>query len=237
MRRISAPATLCFALCCAPARAQAVAPNFTVSPASVAPGKPVTFAFRANGSGRVRARVDLLAPGKPPCGRSSALIRAGRALDRLDAAVLAAGPTRLGWWSPRTLTEYERAPLRSSSPPADGVFPVQGPYDFGGPDSRFGAQRTGHIHQGQDVAPAEGTPSSRPRGHRHCVAFQAAGAGNYVVIQRRRRRDYVFMHLRTDRRWSPRAHAVTAGAADRGGRHTGDAEGPHLHFEIWPDGW
>jgi hypothetical protein len=46
---------VCFVLCCPPAAARAVAPSFTVSPSSVAPGKPVTFGFRANGGPRARA--------------------------------------------------------------------------------------------------------------------------------------------------------------------------------------
>ena len=46
---------------------------------------------------------------------------------------------------------------------ADGaVFPVAGPHNFGGPENRYGAPREGHIHEGQDVLTAEGTPDVAP---------------------------------------------------------------------------
>jgi murein DD-endopeptidase MepM/ murein hydrolase activator NlpD len=239
MRRFSVLLTLCFALWCVPAHAQAVAPNFTVSPASVAPGKPVTFAFRANGSGKVRARVDLLAPGKAPVRAKLGVIRAGRSL-------------KIGWTAPATTgsytarlvitahrsTEYERAPLAIVTPPTSGVFPVQGPYDFGGADARFGAQRDGHIHQGQDVVAAEGTPIVSPvAGTVSVVDFQAGGAGNYVVIHGADTRDYVFMHLEDGSTLVKQGDGVTAGERIGSVGATGDADGPHLHFEIWPDGW
>ena len=239
MRRIAVLTMLCFALCCSPAAAQAVAPNFTVSPASVAPGKPVTFAFRANGSGRVRARVDLLAPGKPAVRAKLGLVRAGRAL------AIAWTPPALpaGSYTARLVVtghrakQYERAPL-AVAPPADGVFPVQGAFDFGGPDSRFGAGRTGHIHQGQDIAAAEGTPVVSPRaGTVHWVAYQATGAGYYVVISADDGRDFVFMHLQEGSTLVAKGAAVAQGQRIASVGNTGESEGPHLHFEIWPDGW
>ena len=52
---------------------------------------------------------------------------------------------------------------------AGHVFPVSGPYDLGGADSRFGARRTGHRHQGQDIAAAEGTAVVAP--HAGSVEF------------------------------------------------------------------
>ena len=45
------------------------------------------------------------------------------------------------------------------------VFPVRGAYDFGGSEARFGAGRSGHSHQGQDVFAACGTPLVFPRKH------------------------------------------------------------------------
>ena len=57
---------------------------------------------------------------------------------------------------------YERAALAVLAPVTSGIFPVQGAYSFGGPDSRFGAAREGHAHQGQDIAAAEGTPVVSP---------------------------------------------------------------------------
>jgi len=229
--------TLLFSLLlCGTASAQAVAPNFTVAPASVAPGKPVTFAFRANGSGQVRARVDLLQPGQPAVRAKLGLVRAGRRLSiAWTPPALAAGAytARLVVTGHR-LKEYERAPLSVVIPPAAGVFPVQGPYSFGGADMRFGAPRDGHTHQGQDIAAAEGTPVVAPVAATvKVVAYQAAGAGNYVVLSG----DYVFMHLQDGSTLVKEGDAVAAGQRIAAVGDTGESEGPHLHFEIWPDGW
>jgi murein DD-endopeptidase MepM/ murein hydrolase activator NlpD len=118
-----------------------------------------------------------------------------------------------------------------------GVFPVRGTHSFGGADLRFGAPRTGHRHQGQDVIAAEGTLLESPvNGTVYYRAYQASGAGNYVVIRGTDRRYYVLMHLQ-------RATPVRVGSSVRAGQpvgrvgHTGDAQGPHLHFEVWVGGW
>lgn len=131
-----------------------------------------------------------------------------------------------------------RRPAAPSSPTVPGVFPVRGPFSFGGPDARFGAGRTGHIHQGQDVVAASGEPIVAPlAGTIVWQSYQAAGAGYYLVEHGSDGRDYVFMHLLKG------SELVAAGDAVRAGEQlgqvgaTGDASGPHLHFEIWVGGW
>jgi len=128
--------------------------------------------------------------------------------------------------------------VRAPVPTIGGTFPVLGPHDFGGTDARFGAQRTGHIHQGQDVLAAEGTPVVTPlAGTVTYKAYQASGAGYYLVVHGSDARDYAFMHCQKD------SIPVEAGAVLVQGQqvclvgHTGDASGPHLHFEIWVGGW
>jgi murein DD-endopeptidase MepM/ murein hydrolase activator NlpD len=119
-----------------------------------------------------------------------------------------------------------------------GIFPVQGPYSFGGADARFGAQRDGHIHQGQDVMAAEGTPLVSPvAGTVYWRAVQDGGAGHYLVIRGPDGVDYVFMHLVAGSELVDKGDPVTAGQQIGQVGSTGDAEGPHLHFEIWPHGW
>ena len=65
-----------------------------------------------------------------------------------------------------------------------------------------------------------------------------SGAGNYVVVHADDGRDFVFMHLQNG--------SITRDQGRRAQRRpglrprpasTGHSTGPHLHFEIWPDGW
>jgi murein DD-endopeptidase MepM/ murein hydrolase activator NlpD len=131
---------------------------------------------------------------------------------------------------------YARVPLDVvAPPPPSAVFPVQGAYTLG---DGFGAGRPGHVHQGQDIAAASGTPVVSPvAGTVPWVAYQAGGAGYYVVVSGADGRDYVFMHFLAGSTAVVKAQAVTAGQRLGLVGATGDATGPHLHFEIWPDGW
>jgi murein DD-endopeptidase MepM/ murein hydrolase activator NlpD len=215
---------------------------FTAAPATVAPAATVTFAFRATPG--ALARVDLLTTAAPPV-----RIRLGR--------VPASGTVRATWpasaaggtytarlvITSRGATSYARAPLVITAPASltgatSATFPVQGPYTFGGPDSRFGAGRTGHIHQGQDIAAAEGTPVVSPvTGSVSWVAYQAKGAGYYVVVAGADGRHYVFMHFQEGSTAVTKEQPVVPGQRLGNVGATGDAQGPHLHFEIWVNGW
>jgi murein DD-endopeptidase MepM/ murein hydrolase activator NlpD len=121
----------------------------------------------------------------------------------------------------------------------DHRFPLVGAFDWGGEGARFGAPRHGHVHQGQDLAAAEGTPVVAPHsGVIETVQYQAHGAGHYVVLDGDEEdRDYVFMHLRDG------SIPVRVGQRVRTGQpigevgNTGSSSGPHLHFEIWVGGW
>jgi murein DD-endopeptidase MepM/ murein hydrolase activator NlpD len=122
---------------------------------------------------------------------------------------------------------------------ANGVFPVSGAYGFGGPDSRFGAARSGHTHQGQDVSAAEGTPIVAPKaGTIHWRAYQAGGAGYYLVLDADGENYmYVFMHLRQGSVLVAKGDHVVAGQQIGQVGNTGSSEGPHLHFEVWDGVW
>jgi murein DD-endopeptidase MepM/ murein hydrolase activator NlpD len=131
-------------------------------------------------------------------------------------------------------------PKLVAPPPTTGIhaFPVQGPYSFGGADARFGAKRTGHIHQGQDIIASEGTPVVAPRGGVVTWrAYQAEGAGYYLVLDAvDEEYNYVFMHLQRD-------VLVQVGQRVRTGQQlatvgsTGSTSAPHLHFEAWLGPW
>src|SRR4051812_26246322 len=121
---------------------------------------------------------------------------------------------------------------------AGEVFPVAGAYQFAAGSGRFGAPRGGYAHQGQDVPSPCGTPLVAVRaGTVKFRAFQAR-AGNYVVIDGDKTGwDYVYMHLRDPSPFDKGAHVATGQPIGTVGE-TGDAEGCHLHFELWSSpGW
>ena len=122
---------------------------------------------------------------------------------------------------------------------ADGaVFPVVGEHSFGGPENRFGAGRSGHVHQGQDVLTAEGTPVVVPTaGTIVSTSYQAGGAGYYAVEHTTVGFDFMFAHCQAGSFAVGTGQAVSAGQALCKAGQTGDATAPHLHFEVWVGGW
>jgi murein DD-endopeptidase MepM/ murein hydrolase activator NlpD len=125
--------------------------------------------------------------------------------------------------------------------PASGsfLFPVVGAHNFGGPANAFGAPRAGHIHQGQDVMAACGTPMrTASPGYVRANAFQAGGAGYYVVIRSSiTLEDYMYAHLAAPST-AVKGATLAPGASIGVVGETGDATACHLHFEMWSvPGW
>ena len=119
-----------------------------------------------------------------------------------------------------------------------GVFPVRGAYTLGGDDARFGAGRTGHTHEGQDILAASGTPVVAPlAGAVLFNDYQASGAGRYVILHADNGWDMMFAHCLAGSATLEPGARVAAGDQLCLVGATGDASGPHLHFELWPDGW
>jgi murein DD-endopeptidase MepM/ murein hydrolase activator NlpD len=118
------------------------------------------------------------------------------------------------------------------------AFPILGAHEFGLTAGRFGAGRSGHTHQGQDVMAECGTPLVAARGGTVQYSEYEANAGNYVVIDGKGTpNDFMYAHLAEP---SP----LQVGDTVRTGQpigivgDTGDASGCHLHFEMWePPGW
>jgi murein DD-endopeptidase MepM/ murein hydrolase activator NlpD len=125
-------------------------------------------------------------------------------------------------------------PTTTTAPAGSMVFPVGGSHIMG---QGFGAPRSGHTHQGQDIMSACGTPLvAVSRAKVKWVSFQRL-AGNYVVIRNKKlHQDYMYAHLAT------RA-SVTKGQVVMPGQQigivgeTGDATACHLHFELWLGKW
>ena len=129
-------------------------------------------------------------------------------------------------------------PSPAQSAAEGAVFPVQGTYSFGGPENRFGAPRNGYYHQGQDVLTAEGTPDVAPyAGTITSATNQAGGAGYYLVEHTNVGFDFMFAHCEANSFAVKAEQTVTAGQLLCKAGQTGDATGPHLHFEMWPGGW
>ena len=242
------------------------ASRFVVAPRTIRPGAPVSFRYRIDGTRQsVRVRVDLLPLGSrhpaarirmgwkrtgrtltrawtPPLStltpgsyvaRLHAVDRRGRTLRR---SATASGRSRLQVVPAPPPPEPVGAPAPVAPVVGSGVFPVQGRYTLRRRlrrRPRHGqAPRPGHPrrrrHAGRDT---------RARARSRWRAYQAEGAGHYVVIRADDGRDFVFMHLLDGSITVSKGDTVTAAQAFAQVGQTGRATAPHLHFEIWPDGW
>jgi murein DD-endopeptidase MepM/ murein hydrolase activator NlpD len=120
----------------------------------------------------------------------------------------------------------------------DNIFPIRGRHRYGGGAGRFGAGRAGHSHQGQDVFAKCGTPLVAARGGKVKFKQYHAAAGYYLVIDGAGTDlDYVYMHMAEPSSFSPGDRVYTGQRIGAVG-DTGNADGCHLHFELWRGpGW
>ena len=110
--------------------------------------------------------------------------------------------------------------------------PVAGPVDYGESGARFGAGRSGHMHEGQDVFAPAGTPLVAMRDSVVVESGSDGGRGNYVALYApAARQTFVYLHMQAPT-------AVAIGEPVRAGRQvgalgcTGSCFGDHLHFEV-----
>jgi murein DD-endopeptidase MepM/ murein hydrolase activator NlpD len=111
-------------------------------------------------------------------------------------------------------------------------FPVVGGASFGEGQAHFGAGRSGHSHEGQDMFAPAGTPLVAVTGGKVMETGNNGGRGNYVgFYSARTKRTYVYLHMQSPAR-------VKAGQTVRSGQRlgelgcTGSCFGDHLHFEA-----
>ncbi|MDX6698798.1 MAG: peptidoglycan LD-endopeptidase LytH [Solirubrobacteraceae bacterium] len=121
--------------------------------------------------------------------------------------------------------------------PTDGyVFPVRGPHSFGTSINRFGAPRSGHTHQGQDIMARAGLPVVSVTAGKVSATGSNGGAGNYAVVDGDDQRDYAYYHLQSSA-VVRKGQSVAAGTVLGRVGCTGSCSGDHLHFEMWTPHW
>jgi murein DD-endopeptidase MepM/ murein hydrolase activator NlpD len=123
-----------------------------------------------------------------------------------------------------------------AAPAGQYAFPVAGPHNYGTSINRYGAARSGHTHQGQDVMANCGVRLVAAHAGRVSTVDSGGGAGNYLVIQSTDRTDMVYMHMRSTA-LVREGQTVTAGQLVGYVGQTGDASACHLHFELWTPHW
>lgn len=131
----------------------------------------------------------------------------------------------------RVRSEPLNAVSRAEPPstPVDSAFPVRGRHDFGTAVNGFGG---GRGHDGQDILAGCGTPVVAARAGNVIEAETRGAEGNYVVTETSDGRQQAYLHLL--RSGSVR-RGERVGAGERIGSvgQTGNADGCHLHFELW----
>lgn len=113
---------------------------------------------------------------------------------------------------------------------ADVVFPTTGTYTSGF-GSRWGAQ-----HNGIDIANTIGTPIVAVMDGIVIDAGAAQGFGNWIRIRHEDGSVSVYGHMQADQLMVTTGEQVLAGQPIAAIGSEGQSTGPHLHFEIHPDG-
>jgi murein DD-endopeptidase MepM/ murein hydrolase activator NlpD len=135
-----------------------------------------------------------------------------------------------------TALEAQPQPQPTQAPAGEYAFPVAGPHNFGTSINRYGAPRSGHTHQGQDIMASCGIRLVAAHAGRVSTVDSGGASGNYLVIQSTDRTDMVYMHMRS-LAVVREGQNVTAGQFVGYVGDTGDASACHLHFELWTPHW
>ena len=141
-----------------------------------------------------------------------------------SAWVLQGPPARL---RTEPLNAISRA--RHPAPAPTRVFPVHGPHDMGTAVNGFGGARG---HDGQDIFAGCGTPVVAARAGKVVEVDAGGNEGNYVVLQTAHGRQQAYLHLLHPDSARP-GERVRAGERIGSVGQTGNAQGCHLHFELW----
>lgn len=189
------------------------------------PGRQQTLTWEGRGSGAAEfaadGRYELRISTGPAVSTRSSGAEVSLGGVAIDGAPAPAGSVRLGAFTF-----------------VGAVFPVRGTHDYGQGAAAFGAGRSGHSHQGQDVLAQCGVPVVAAQGGVVKMRTYQSAAGNYVVIGGTASgEDHMYAHFRAPAVVS-RGQRVQTGQLLGYVGDTGDASACHLHFEIWTaPGW
>lgn len=230
------------------ARPQLVA--FTVSPTVINPGQAPVVDFTVKGRApTIRLRLVVSWPGSTnpsrtiELGRRDANAPQQATLDALADPSLPEGQMRIRIAGRDSAGRVLRPGVRLSRDTdlqvRGHVFPLRGVFSYGTDQNKFGAERPGRTHQGQDLLAAEGTPVVAPRsGTVEYVEYQKGGAGWYVVLDGDNEDyDYAFMHLAEGSIPVVKGEHVDQGQRLGSVGSTGSATAGDLHFEVWQGQW
>lgn len=132
--------------------------------------------------------------------------------------------------SPRTPTTTAPTAIPTSG---DWVHPIRAGLRA---SSCWGAPRNGHSHAGVDLTIGSGTPIHAV--HAGIIAVNHANTGNagfYIVVDHGGGTYTLYMHLIRRSSLGVGQHVVAGQVIGNVGA-TGDATGPHLHFEVHTHG-
>ena len=206
--------------------------------------EPAAGAFLLGGAVRPGVRVEAARAGRlsvevvgsagTPVGSFTAAVPAGASEVTWDG--------RLGGTAVPTGTYVLRVaadqPASGASAPfalLDHLFPIRGTHDLGQTTTNdFGG---GRGHQGQDLFAACGTPLAAAQGGTVRAAGTDGRAGNHIVITGLDGEDHVYMHMQAPPALKPGDRVLTGQPIGAVG-DSGNADGCHLHFELWTaPGW
>jgi murein DD-endopeptidase MepM/ murein hydrolase activator NlpD len=168
------------------------------------------------------------------CVTGAATLVAGLPLAPLDPDGRNAAALGVGGAAPASEVKEESPSSLAITSNSGPYHPVRmdGPMDYGAYDAKFGADRGGRRHEGQDVMADSGTPLVAVRDARVIEKGNDGGRGNYVALYSPAEdQTYVYFHML-------RPSGLTVGAEVPAGTQvgvmgcTGSCYGTHLHFEL-----
>ena len=118
-------------------------------------------------------------------------------------------------------------------PRPKAAFPVKAPVGYGESGARYGTDRGGRMHEGQDIFAPAGTPLVAMRDSKVVEEGNGGGRGNYVALYSPSvDRTFVYLHMQSPAAREDRVRRCTPGERVGELGCTGSCFGDHLHLEV-----